>query len=135
MEKRFFEYLTHDERVDCLALGILAKHPAGTMLVSRGSRERILHVILSGEAEVRRADGHLLTLLGEGDIFGEMAFIDGSSASADVIATADVNLLTLSEAQVAALFKQRPGLAAGLYRSLAAELARRLRKTSEGLRP
>jgi CRP-like cAMP-binding protein len=135
MEKRFFEYLTFDERVDCLALGVLAKHPADTTLVPRGSMERALHVILAGKAEVRRADGCRLALLGEGDVFGEMAFIQGSSASADVVATADVQLLTLSEAQVESLFKQRPGLAAGLYRSLAAELARRLRKTSDGFRP
>ena len=35
MGQRFFEFLSHDERVDCLCLGDLAKYPPGTMLVSQ----------------------------------------------------------------------------------------------------
>ena len=46
------------------------------------------------------------------------------------MATTDVSVLTLTEAVIQELFKERPGLAAGLYRSLAAELAQRLRATS-----
>ena len=36
MEKRFFEFLTHDERVDCLALGTLANHARGAALLRTG---------------------------------------------------------------------------------------------------
>jgi CRP-like cAMP-binding protein len=44
--------------------------------------------------------------------------------------TTDVPVLTLTEAIINELFEERPGLAAGLYRSLAAELAQRLRTAS-----
>ena len=130
MEKRFFEFLTHDERVDCLALGTIGKQPSGTKLLQAGDRPRALFVLLAGNAEVRRGDGVVLARLVSGDIFGEMSFIQSVRASADVVATSDVTVLTLTQAVINELFKERPGLAAGLYCSLAAELAQRLRATS-----
>ena len=131
MEKRFFEFLTHDERVDCLALGTVARHERGAALLRTGERRRALHVLLDGEAEVRRGDGALLARLVSGDVYGEMSFIQISGASADVTATTEGSTLTLTEAQLDELFRTRPGLAAGLYRSLAAELSRRLRALSD----
>jgi CRP/FNR family transcriptional regulator, cyclic AMP receptor protein len=130
MEKRFFEFLTHDERVDCLALGTIGKQPGGAKLLQAGDRPHALFVLLAGAAEVRRGDGVVLARLVSGDIFGEMSFIQGVRASADVVATTDVTVLTLADAVINELFKERPGLAAGLYRSLAVELAQRLRATS-----
>src|SRR5215218_2551425 len=70
MEKRFFEFLTHDERVDCLALGTIGKQPSGTKLLQAGDRPRALFVLLAGNAEVRRGDGVVLARLVSGDIFG-----------------------------------------------------------------
>jgi len=130
MEKRFFEFLTHDERVDCLALGSMGKQPSGTILLQAGDRPRALFVLLAGQAEVRRADGVVLARLVSGDIFGEMSFIRNERTSTDVVATTDVSVLTLTQAIINELFEERPGLAAGLYRSLAAELAQRLRTAS-----
>lgn len=129
-DKRFFGYLTHDERMDCLALGQVAKHPDGSPLRRIGERARALYVLLGGRAEVRRADGAVLAELSEGDIFGEVSFIDGSAASADVVATGPVTLLTVTHHNVEELFRDRPTVAAALYRSLALVLARRLRQTS-----
>ena len=131
MDKRFFEFLSHDERVDCLALGVVARHAKGAALLRFGERRRALHVLLEGRAEVRRPDGALLSRLGSGDVYGEMSFIQLSGASADVVAEEDGATLTLTEAQIDELFRDRPGLAAVLYRSLAAELSRRLRALSE----
>jgi hypothetical protein len=85
MEKRFFEFLTHDERVDCLALGTIGKQPSGTKLLQAGDRPRALFVLLAGNAEVRRGDGVVLARLVSGDIFGEMSFIQSVRASADVV--------------------------------------------------
>ena len=131
MEKRFFEFLTHGERVDCLALGTIGKQPSGTKLLQAGDRPHALSILLAGNADVRRGDGSVLVRLVSGDIFGEMSFVQNLRASADVVATTDVAVLTLTDAIINELFKERPGLAAGLYRSLAAELAQRLRATSD----
>ena len=133
MEKRFFEFLTHDERVDCLALGTIGKQPSGTRLLHAGDQPHAIFVLLAGNAEVRREDGTVLAQLVSGDIFGEMSFIQNVRASADVVATTEVTVLTLTDAVIQELFRERPRLVAGLYRSLAAELAQRLRVTSQKL--
>ena len=54
--KRFFEFLSHDERIDCLCLGDLVKYPRCTVLARRGEPSAALRVLLDGEAEVRLAD-------------------------------------------------------------------------------
>jgi len=130
MEKRFFEFLTDDERANCLALGTISKQPSSTTLLQAGSRSHALFILLTGNAEVRRGDGAVLAQLVSGDIFGEMSFIQNVSASTDVVATTNVTVLTLTDAVINKLVKERPGLAARLYRSLASELAQRLRVAS-----
>ena len=65
---------------------------------------------------MRRGDGSVLARLVSGDIFGEMSFVQNLRASADVVATTDVTVLTLTDAIINELFKERPGLAAGLYK-------------------
>jgi CRP/FNR family transcriptional regulator, cyclic AMP receptor protein len=133
MENRFFEFLTDDERADCLALGTISKQPSSATLLQAGNRSHALFILLAGNAEVRRGDGAVLAQLASGDVFGEMSFIQNVRASADVVATTDVTVLTLADTVINELFKKRPGLAAGLYRSLVAELAQRLRMTSAKL--
>ena len=132
MEKRFFEFLSHDERVDCLCLGDLRKHVSGTVLVEKGGKPGGLQVLLDGKAEVRNGEA-LLSHLETGEVFGEISFVLGVQASADVIASTDVSVLDLSESTIRRLLKQRPSVAAALYRSLAAELAKRVVRTSDRL--
>jgi CRP-like cAMP-binding protein len=129
VEKRFFEFLSHDERVDCLCLGDLVKYPAGTTLVRKGDPPCALRVLLFGEAEVR-VGATVLNQMGVGEVFGEISFILAAPASADVVAKTDVSVLEISMETSRRLFKQRPSVAAALYRSLAAELARRLVRIS-----
>jgi extracellular factor (EF) 3-hydroxypalmitic acid methyl ester biosynthesis protein len=130
--KCFFEFLSHDERVDCLCLGDLAKHASGTVLVRQGLRPGGLLVLLEGRVEVRNGET-LLSHLEPGEVFGEISFLLGVEASADVVASTEVSVLAISEVTIRRLFKQRPGVAAALYRSLALELARRLLTTSKRL--
>jgi CRP/FNR family transcriptional regulator, cyclic AMP receptor protein len=129
VEKRFFEFLSHDERVDCLCLGDLVKYPGGTTLVRKGDPPGALRVLLFGEAEVR-VGATVLNQMTVGEVFGEISFILAAPASADVVARTDVSVLEISTETIRRLFKQRPSVAAALYRSLAAELARRLVRLS-----
>ena len=130
MEKRFFEFLSHDERVDCLCLGDFVKYPGGSTLVRKGDPPGGLRVLLFGEAEVR-AGATVLNRMDVGEVFGEISFILARPASADVVAKTDVSVLEISLETVRRLFKQRPSVAAALYRSLAAVLARRLVQLSD----
>jgi hypothetical protein len=50
--KRFFEFMSHDERVDCLCYGDWKKHACSSLLLKQGDRAGGLRVLLSGEAMV-----------------------------------------------------------------------------------
>ena len=129
MAERFFEFLSHDERVDCLCLGDLARYPPGTMLVRKDDPPGALRVLLDGEAEVRRG-ARVLHEMAVGEVFGEISFILATPASADVMAKTEVSVLEISPETIRRLFQQRPSVAAALYRSLAAERARRVVRLS-----
>jgi CRP/FNR family transcriptional regulator, cyclic AMP receptor protein len=128
--KRFFEFMSHDERVDCLVVGNLLKHPSGTVLVRRGDRPNGLRVLLHGEAEVRRGS-KILAKIEVGDVIGEISFVLMMAASADVVASTEISVLDISEDAIERLLSYRPSVTIALYRSLAAELARRLIKLSD----
>jgi CRP-like cAMP-binding protein len=80
-------------------------------------------VVLIGE------DGRevILSVLGEGDFFGEMALIDDEPRSAHVIAMSDSTLLVLRREDFQGLLMQTPGIALAMLR----ELTRRLRRVDE----
>lgn len=67
----------------------------GKHLVHQGDYAYELSVIASGTADVVK-DGQALGTLKEGDVFGEMAVLEKSKRSADVIATSSMRLITLS---------------------------------------
>jgi CRP-like cAMP-binding protein len=79
-----------------------------------------LFVLLSGMAKVRTytADGEevVMSLLGAGEVFGEMAALDGAPRSADVVALTPVRVAKLRAEPFSALLKQEPGLALALAR-------------------
>lgn len=58
-----------------------------------------------------------------------MSFIQNARASADVVVATGVTVLILRDSILDELLKERLGLAASLNRSMAAELAKRLRAT------
>ena len=71
-----------------------------------------------------------LAVLGAGEFFGEMSFVDGTPTSARVVAEEPTRLRVIDTTTVDNLTKADPGFAGRLYRSIAAILAERLRLAS-----
>ena len=71
-----------------------------------------------------------LAVLGAGEFFGEMSFVDGTPTSARVVADEPTRLRVIDTATVDNLSKADPAFAGRLYRSIAAILAERLRLAS-----
>jgi CRP-like cAMP-binding protein len=69
----------------------------------------------------------ILSVMGEGEFFGEMALIDDEPRSAHVIAMEDSSLLVIRREDFQDLLKQTPGIALMLLR----ELSRRLRRADD----
>lgn len=90
-----------------------------------------LFVIESGVVKVQRTspDGKevILTILGPGDFFGELAILDGEPRSADAVAKEDCVLLVLERDDFLAFLDREPTAAAKLL----AALSRRLRRTDQ----
>ncbi len=101
----------------------------GATVVREGDRSKVgFFLILEGQVEVRKGD-KVLSRLGAGQFFGEMAVLDGQPRSADVVATAPTKCLVLASWDIKALIKTYPELA----HEIIAELVRRLRQTSLAL--
>ena len=72
-----------------------------------------------------------LASVGPGDVIGEMSFIDGARRSATARTTESSEFLVLSRQSFARVQKERPDIAAGFFRNMAAIVASRLRTTNE----
>ena len=101
-------------------------HQVDQVLVLEQDWGESLFLIRSGLAKVRTytADGDevVMSLLGEGDVFGEMAVLDGATRSADVVALTPLRLVKLRAAPFAALLKQNATFALALARLEASRL-------------
>ncbi|MCU0596820.1 MAG: cyclic nucleotide-binding domain-containing protein, partial [Desulfobacterota bacterium] len=71
-----------------------------TILISKGDKSDQLFVVLKGKLKVAITDASgkeiIVSFLGSGDYFGEMAMIDGESRSATIATTQASEVLTIS---------------------------------------
>jgi len=90
-----------------------------------------LYIIVSGKVKVSRygEDGReiILTTLGPGDFFGEMALLDSEPRSADVTTKEDSLVLLLKRDDFIAHIRKYPSVAVAVL----VEMSRRLRRADE----
>lgn len=83
-----------------LAITTELEYPAGRAVLMEDSWGNAVYFIQSGWVKVRRLTGEndtmTLAILGKGDFFGEMAILDESPRSTDVVALSQVKLLSIS---------------------------------------
>lgn len=104
----------------------------GEKLIREGAPSPGFFMVRSGEVEVRRGETKLASLFA-GDVCGEMSFLEGSNASASVVASKASTIEFLSVDELHGIFAAFPHLASRFYRSMALTLSRRLRVTSQQL--
>ncbi len=78
-------------------------------------------IIRSGKVAVQLGN-RTLDVLGEGDIFGEMALIDSGTRSATVVAETDCVVVPVGEKQFLFMASEAPYFALSLMRILVARL-------------
>jgi CRP/FNR family transcriptional regulator len=126
-----FSELEEDELVRFSRVAVPRSFPAGTRVFHEGDRSDACYIVRSGGFRVTRehSDGRAITLanLSRGDIFGELAMLDGEVRSASVEALSDGELLALPAADVRALLARNPAITV----KLVAALVRRLRAANE----
>ena len=101
-------------------------HQVDQVIVLEQDWGESLFLIRDGLAKVRTytADGDevIMSLLGPGDVFGEMAALDGASRSADVVALTPLRLIKMRSAPFAALLAQQARFSLSLARLEAGRL-------------
>jgi CRP-like cAMP-binding protein len=107
------------------------RYPRGSMVLAQGDSGESLYLIAAGQVKVVliHEDGRevILSVLGEGAFFGEMALLDQEPRSAHVVAMTDSMLLQLRRDDFQARLRSGPDVAIALLR----ELSRRLRRADE----
>lgn len=80
------------------------------VLVKQGDSDTDLFIVESGQFVVTddKGGGRILDSLGEGDVFGEMAFLDGEERSASVTANTTGTILKLSRKPFVAFLRKNP---------------------------
>jgi hypothetical protein len=106
----------------------------GDMLVKKGDEGRGLYVLETGQVSVMfKEEGEVVTKIGAGDFFGEMALLDEKPRAATVSCDAPGRLLFLSRRDFFKLLRENQKLAAKILFALSHTLSNRLRKTNLSL--
>ena len=95
--------------------------PAGTVIFEEGSTGEEMFGVISGQVELRMANGHSFRL-GPDDSFGEMAIVDKSARSATAVAVEDSTIAVIDRHRFLFLVTETPMFALQVMASLAERL-------------
>jgi CRP-like cAMP-binding protein len=112
------------------SLGRLVVVTPGTVVVQAGGTETFLGLVVRGSFGVEMPVGpeyRRIGLLGPGEVFGEMSFVDGGPQVADIVALDSGSLIRIERDELDEFARRNPRIAVAFARSLAALLSRRLR--------
>jgi CRP/FNR family transcriptional regulator, cyclic AMP receptor protein len=116
--------------LDALLLHARAeRHAAGRVIFTKGSPGRSMMAILSGSVRISTPSPAgpdiVLTILPAGEVFGEIALLDGADRTADATAVTDCELLVLDHRDFVPFLERRADLCILLLKLL----CQRLRQT------
>lgn len=114
-----------------LEMAELVDLPEGEVLLRRGDATSELYVVDEGSFEIvdtRSSPETVLSVLGAGQVLGDMSFVDGAPASAEVRAREPARIWRWSRDPLMAQLAEDPALAAEFYRALAGSVVSRSRQ-------
>lgn len=125
-----FGSFSADELAACAAAFRPIRAKKGALLFTRGDAGTHLYIVVEGRVRlaITTEDGRELSFrhAARGDLFGEIAALDGSLRTADATALTELTVYALERNAFQKLWSARPGISAGVI----AFLCRRLRETS-----
>lgn len=102
------------------------EYPKGSFIITKDDQSSVMYLLLSGRVKVSIAspEGKELALsyLDAPSYFGEMGALEGSPRTADVIATTEVEVLTVEAKDLAYVFSIRPEVAIALVATMSSRL-------------
>ena len=123
-----FAGLREAEHALLLQVAERRSYPRHTLLVQEGDRGEQFYLLRKGRAKVYlgNRDGRevILSLLGPGDFFGEMALVDSEPCSANVMTLEESEFVSIRMVEFQKMLATSPDMAMGLIKAL----SRRLRE-------
>ena len=105
----------------------------GSILFKEGDDGEHLYIIIDGKLKLGTSSGdgreNLLSILGPGEMFGELSLFDPGPRTSTATAVTDAKLLSLSHEKVIPWLKQNPEVSLQLL----TRLSQRLRRTNEAV--
>jgi serine/threonine protein phosphatase PrpC/CRP-like cAMP-binding protein len=128
-----FAKLSDREMMRIMQVAEVRAYAAGDQVIKEGDKGDELFIVLTGMVKVLRGDA-VLTMLGSGEHFGEMALIRSVPRSATVHAEGPCELIALRRADFFEILRKEHELAVKLLWQFLGVLADRLDQTSKDLR-
>lgn len=94
---RFFGEFSDSELREVLDVASWEHYPSGSHIITEGSLEQSLYVLVKGEVTIAIGD-RIVGTLAEGDCVGELSFLSNSKRSASIVATDDITALKIDAA-------------------------------------
>ncbi|MFN8575454.1 MAG: cyclic nucleotide-binding domain-containing protein [Candidatus Sericytochromatia bacterium] len=134
-EIQVFEEFTDKEVLTISKFSEKKFYQRSETVFKENSQDASLYVVLKGQLEAlaHTSDGKKISLsmIDEGEVFGELSFLDGKARSATIIAVKDVELLQITRDDFENLRVQHPDIASKLIMDLARVVSLRLRNADK----
>jgi CRP/FNR family transcriptional regulator, cyclic AMP receptor protein len=128
-----FTALDDDAAASLLANMVSVKIAKGSVLFAEGDEGDQLYVIAEGKIKLGTSSGdgreNLLSILGPGEMFGELSLFDPGPRTSTATAVTDAKLLSLGQEKLLPWLIENPKVSLQLL----ASLAQRLRRTNEAV--
>jgi CRP-like cAMP-binding protein len=122
--------LSDADMIWLLSMGGLRRLRDGDRPIEAGKPVTDLFVVMHGALAVTLPDGSQIATLGEGEVFGEMSFVESRPPGATVRVTGKAEVLAIPRQTILDRFEAEPQFAVRFYRALAMFLSDRLRETT-----
>ncbi len=111
------------------------KIEAHQMIFMENDEASALFLVESGKVRITKSNESVeVAIVGQGGIFGELAYLDGGQRSASAHALEETHLLKISYTRLAQVLLNNQDLAIKFYGVLAKQIAKNLRNTTDGLK-
>ena len=126
-----FGELEESEQIEIWSHVITRSYKKSNIILFEEDPGDSLFIIKEGKVKITRLSEEgkevILSILGEGEFFGEMSLLDGESRSANVIALSDCDVFILKRDKFLSILKSTPQIAITLLE----ELAHRIRMSDQ----
>ena len=126
-----FADLSDSELVSIKNVCQTRNYPKNSMIILEEEMGDVVFIVITGTVKITRVNDEgkevILAMLGAGEVFGEMAILDGESRSANALAQENCEVITINREEFLNIIKTNNKVALNLM----TEFAVRLRKSDQ----